>query len=270
MIAVAQFVEVHATVYGGDQAADAARRHRGRWLDPQFVDATRDLEPELMRWCALDEASLRREVREVEPGDAALLAGPGTLDCIARGFADVVDAKSPYTAQHSSRVRDYALTVADRLGFDAAQREELHRAALLHDIGKLSVPNSILDKPGPLDAEEWEVVRLHPYYTQRILEHIRGFERLATVAALHHERLDGRGYFHGLRDVQIPLASQVIATADIFDALTTARPYRPALPEEVALKLMEQDRGTGLRPECLDALIDALESGDAAAAARAA
>src|SRR5262249_50089157 len=160
------------------------------------------------------------------------------------GFAEVVDAKSPYTAQHSSRVGQLALAIADRIGFTPGEREELNRAALLHDIGKLSVPNSLLDKPGPLSAEEREVVRLHPHYTQRILEHIRGFERLAVIAALHHERLDGRGYFHGLRSEQIPLASQVIATADIWDALTTARPYRPALPDEVALKLMEQDRGT--------------------------
>ena len=262
VIAVAQFLEVHATVNGAHQAGLDTRRCRAKRLDPQFTDAACDLEPELARWGALDDASLRREVREVEPGDAALLAGPGTLDCIAAGFADVVDAKSPYTAQHSSRVCGYALTIADRLGFNAEDRAELNRAALLHDIGKLSVPNSILDKPGPLDAEEWEIVRLHPYYTQRILEHIRGFERLAIVAALHHERLDGRGYFHGLSGDQIPRASQVIATADIYDALTTARPYRPALPQDVAIKLMERDRGNGLLPECLDALIDSLESGD--------
>ncbi len=261
VIAVAQFIEVHATVNGPHQAGAAARQHRGRRLDPQLVDAAVHIETDLTRWCALDEASLRREVRENEPGDAALLAGPGTLDCIAAGFADVVDAKSPYTAQHSSRVCEYALAIGDRLGFSPEERNELNRAALLHDIGKLSVPNSILDKPGPLDAEEWDIVRLHPYYTQRILEHIRGFERLAIVAALHHERLDGRGYFHGLSGESIPLASQVIATADIYDALTTARPYRPALTDEIALKLMEKDRGTGLLPECLDALIDSLDSG---------
>jgi HD-GYP domain-containing protein (c-di-GMP phosphodiesterase class II) len=261
IIATAQRLEVQATMCGAHRAYDALRRHRGRACEPVLVEAARDLESALAHWSALDEASLRREVREIEPGDAALLAGPGTLDAIAEGFAEVVDAKSPFTAQHSSRVCEFALAIGERLDFTATQRDELNRAALLHDIGKLSVPNSILDKPAPLTAEEWEVVRLHPYYTQRILEHIRGFERLAVVAALHHERLDGRGYFHGLRREQIPLASQVIATADIFDALTTARPYRPALPEEVALKLMEQDRATGLLPECLDALIDVLEGG---------
>ncbi len=208
--------------------------------------------------------SLRSVTPTIAVAALALLAGPGTLDCIAAGFADVVDAKSPYTAQHSSRVCQYALAIAERIGFGKPQLAELNRAALLHDIGKLSVPNSILDKPAPLDAEEWEVVRLHPYYTQRILEHIRGFERLAIVAALHHERLDGRGYFHGLSGEQLPVPSQVIATADIYDALTTARPYRPALPEEVALKLMEQDRNTGLLPDCLDALIASVESGHVA------
>jgi HD-GYP domain-containing protein (c-di-GMP phosphodiesterase class II) len=261
VIAVAQLLEVHATVCGAAQALDAARRQRGRWLDPHLVDAAQEIAPLLARWGSLDEAGLRREVREVEPGDAALLAGPGTLECIAEGFAEVVDAKSPFTAQHSSRVCGYALGIADMLGFGPAERDELNRAALLHDIGKLSVPNSILDKPGPLTAEEWDVVRLHPYYTQRILEHIRGFERLANVAALHHERLDGRGYFHGLRGDQIPLPSQVIATADIYDALTTERPYRRALSEDEALELMERDRGTGLRPECLDALIEYIERG---------
>ena len=270
VIAAAQLIEVHATVCGASHAIRAAHKQKGRRLDPQLVAAADDLESLLTAWCALDEATLRRAAREVEPGDAAVLAGPGTLECIAQGFAEVVDAKSPYTAEHSSRVGGYALAIADRLGFTPSERDELNRAALLHDIGKLAVPNSILDKPGPLDAEEWEVVRLHPYYTQRILEHIRGFERLATVAALHHERLDGRGYFHGLRGDRIPVASQVIATADIYDALTTARPYRPALPEAVAIKIMEQDRGTGLLPECLDALIDTLDAGDIARERRAA
>ena len=120
------------------------------------------------------------------------------------------------------------------------------------------MPNSILDKPGPLDREEWDVVRLHPYYTQRILSHIRGFEMLARVAAAHHERLDGRGYYLGLKGDEISLESRILATADVFDALTASRPYRPALPEEVALRMMERDRGHGLCPDCLDALWDEL------------
>jgi HD-GYP domain-containing protein (c-di-GMP phosphodiesterase class II) len=259
IIALAQFAEVFATVQGPDAALEAVHQRRGKWFDPTIVQAAGGLEHLLAHWTSLDTDSLRREVREREPGDAALLAGPGTLDCIAQGFADVVDAKSPFTAQHSSRVSELAIQIAQRLGFSSEQRAELKRAGLLHDIGKLSVPNSILDKPGPLTPAEWEQVKLHPYYTQRILEHIRGLERLAAVAALHHERLDGRGYFHGLRGEQIPLASQVLATADIYDALTAARPYRPALPEDVAVRIMERDRGTGLLPDCLEALEDVLD-----------
>ena len=259
VITAAQSAEVYATVDGAHHAAEQLRKQRGRRLDPTVVDAARGIETDLVRWRALDEAGLREEARACEPGDASLLAGPGTLDRIAAGFADVVDAKSPYTAQHSSRVCEFALAIADRLGFDAGAMAELNRAALLHDVGKLSVPNSILDKPGPLDAEEWEAIKLHPYYTQRILEHIEGFERMAAIASLHHERLDGRGYYHGYTAERIPLEAQVIATADIYDALTTARPYRPPLPDDVALKLMEQDRCTGLLPECLDALIDTVD-----------
>jgi HD-GYP domain-containing protein (c-di-GMP phosphodiesterase class II) len=254
VLALAQMIEAHATVKGPLRALEAARRLKGRWFDPVLVEAGQDIEPQLVRWCALDEASLRHEVRESEPGEAAMLAGPGSLDCIAQGFAEVVDAKSPYTAEHSSRVSEYALRVADRLGFQTDDLAELKRAALLHDIGKLSVPNSILNKSGPLNAEEWEAVRLHPYYTQRILEHIRGFERLAVVAALHHERLDGRGYFHGFRSEQIPLASQIIATADIYDALTTARPYQEKRPPEEAVERMRELVGTAIDPTIHDAL----------------
>jgi HD-GYP domain-containing protein (c-di-GMP phosphodiesterase class II) len=261
VITLAQVLEVFAIVEGPGVALEVARRRRRQWFDPNIVDACLGMEHDLARWCALDEAGLRREVRDREPGGAALLAGPGTIDRIAYGFAEIVDAKSPYTAAHSFRVTELSLKIAARLGHDETQLTELRRAALLHDIGKLSVPNSILDKPGPLNAEEWETVRLHPYYTQRILEHIRGLERLAFVAASHHERLDGRGYYRGLRADQIPIGSRVLATADIYDALSAERPYRPALPEETAIRLMERDREIGLAGDCLDALIDALEDG---------
>jgi putative nucleotidyltransferase with HDIG domain len=216
------------------------------------------MEELLSSWCDLDEDGLRKVVREREPGGLALLAGRGTLDRIAYGFAEIVDAKSPYTASHSFRVTELSLRIAERLGHGPVELAELRRAALLHDIGKLSVPNSILDKPGPLSEEEWKTVRLHPYYTELILEHIRGLERLAFTAASHHERLDGKGYFRGLEGDQVPIGARILAAADIYDALSAPRPYRPALPEETALKMMEDDRGTGLDGGCLDALIEVL------------
>jgi HD-GYP domain-containing protein (c-di-GMP phosphodiesterase class II) len=173
----------------------------------------------------------------------------------------VVDAKSPFTADHSRRVTELVVKVADTLGVDSGERTELRRAALLHDLGKLSVPNSVLDKPAALSAQEWEIIRLHPYYSQRILERVRGFQALAFVASSHHERLDGRGYFRGLRGGQLPLAARILAVADSYEALTAERPYRPALPEEIALKIMERDRDIGLDGDCLEALERALEGG---------
>jgi putative nucleotidyltransferase with HDIG domain len=262
IISLAQALEVFATVYGPGAALQTVRARRKHWFEPVLISACEDMERLLERLRGLDEEGLRRAVRDREPGGASLLAGPGTLDRIALGFAEIVDAKSPYTASHSFRVTELSIRIAEHLGQTPVQLAELKRAALLHDIGKLSVPNSILDKPAPLSAEEWEAVRLHPYYTQLILEHVRGFGRLAFVAASHHERLDGRGYFRGLRGKQVPFESRVLAAADIYDALSTARPYRPALPQETALRLMERDRGIGLSGDCLDALADVLEDVD--------
>ena len=148
---------------------------------------------------------------------------------------------------------DIAVQIGGSLGLSATERRDLHRAGLLHDIGKLSVPNTILDKPGKLTPPEWEVVRLHPYYTQRILERIDGFAELAFVASSHHERMDGRGYHRGLPGPQIPRAARILAVADVFEALTARRPYREGLATETVLSIMERDRCTAFDADCLDA-----------------
>jgi HD-GYP domain-containing protein (c-di-GMP phosphodiesterase class II) len=261
IMGLAQTMEVFAALEGPRTAIEVARERSERWFDPTLVKAAEDMGAELTHWCALDEHALQEAVRDCEPGDAALLAGHGTLDRIAEGFAAVVDAKSPYTATHSARVTEIACGIATEMGIGTAELDELRRAGLLHDLGKLSVPNSILDKPGPLTSEEWELVRLHPFFTQCVIERIRGFGSLALVAASHHERLDGRGYHRQLRGDQIPLGGRVLAVADMFEALTANRPYRPALPEETALKILENERAVGLDADCLDALHAALERG---------
>lgn len=267
VLCLAQSIEVFLMVEGPKGALEMVRARRGRWFDPSLAEAALRLERELAQWRDYDERRLNEAVRDCEPGDAALLAGSGALDRLATGFAEVVDAKSPFTAQHSFRMSDLAQRIARRLGHSAPHVATLRRAALLHDVGKLSVPNSILDKPGPLNAEEWTAVRLHPYYTLRVLLHVRAFKQIAHVAASHHERPDGRGYFRGLTGAQIPLDAQILATADVYDALTTVRPYRPAIPEETALRMMEADRGGGLSGECLDALRAELDAGGAQRAA---
>ncbi len=254
ILCLAQSVEVFAMVDGPRAALAMTEARSGKWFDPTLVKIAADLLPALERWCALGEAELGDAVRAAEPGDASLLAGPDALDRISLAFAGVVDAKSPYTAAHSYRVTEVAMAIARRLGFDDESLRKLKRASLLHDIGKLSLPNSILDKPGPLSPAEWEAVKLHPYYTLRVLLHVRGFKQVAHLAASHHERLDGGGYFRGLSGAQFPLIAQVLATADQYDALSTSRPYRPALPEETTLRILDRNRDVALASECLDAL----------------
>uniref|UniRef100_A0A832I1P3 HD domain-containing protein n=1 Tax=Eiseniibacteriota bacterium TaxID=2212470 RepID=A0A832I1P3_UNCEI len=259
IVAVAQALDVLATANGARRAIDVVRGRAGRWFDPQLAAAAGDLREKLGGLRGLDEHALAAAVRAAAPAGESLLWGPDALDRVAHGFAGVVDAKSPFTAEHSRRMAALSVRIAGRLGLRGAALDEVRRAALLHDIGKLSVPNAILDKPGPLEPDEWEIVKRHPYWTLRILLHVRGLKRVAQIAASHHERLDGTGYFRGLSGRAFPIEAQVLAAADQWDALVTARPYRPALPAETALRLMERERGTGVSPECLDALAAVVE-----------
>jgi HD-GYP domain-containing protein (c-di-GMP phosphodiesterase class II) len=157
--------------------------------------------------------------------------------------------------------------IAEQLDFSADQRRWLKRAALLHDIGKLGVSNSILDKPGKLDADEWAAMQMHAAYTQTILSRIVAFGDLAPIAGAHHERLDGKGYPHGLKGDQIALETRIITTADIFDALTADRPYRAAMPVTKALAIMSDMVGSAIDTDCFAALRRALARADETLAA---
>jgi putative two-component system response regulator len=170
---------------------------------------------------------------------------------VRRTFLSAIDSlvrtmeeRDPLTAGHSVRVRRYSLCLADELGFDSPLRKRLSLAAKLHDIGKAGVPEAILHKPDRLTAEEQNIVREHPVIGERILSPVvRNREVLAAIRH-HHERLDGGGYPDGLRGENIPLLARVIAIADCFDALTTARTYRAALPTHEALDILQGCAGT--------------------------
>jgi putative nucleotidyltransferase with HDIG domain len=197
---------------------------------------------------------LRDEVIDLEPTGGLLYVDEIKLDSVCEAFAGIIDVKSPYTHTHSRGVTSVSVAICQRLGLPEEQVTLVRRAALLHDIGKLSVPNNILDKPGKLTAAEWETVRLHPYYTQRILERIRGFQHLAFVASSHHEKLDGSGYFRNLNAGQLPLTARAIAVADIYDALSSKRPYRSALAKSEVFRIMSVDVPQALDPDCFSAL----------------
>lgn len=157
---------------------------------------------------------------------------------ISEVFATIIDRMSKFTAHHSRSVAHVAVFLAEKAGFSAMERKTMQIAGLLHDLGKLSVPNEILEKPGALTAQEIAVVRQHTYYTYRILEKIDQFETIAKWAAYHHECLDGSGYPFKLDAASIPLGSRIVAVADVFVALTEDRPYRATLPEDRVKSIM--------------------------------
>ena len=158
--------------------------------------------------------------------------------------------------------------IAKQMGLSAEQRRWLKRAALLHDIGKLGVSNTILDKPGRLNSGRMGSHEIAcTAYTETILSRITAFNELAAVAAAHHERLDGQGYPRGLQGDQITLETRIITTADIFDALTADRPYRGALPVDKAFAIMSDMVGVAIDSNCFAALRQGMASVDASVAA---
>jgi putative nucleotidyltransferase with HDIG domain len=189
----------------------------------------------------------------MEPG-TAVPAAPERIDSICQAFAEVIDAKSPYTFNHSLGVANASVAIAEALALAPIMITTIRRAALLHDIGKLSVSNAILEKPGKLTDSEWEVMKMHPVYSRQILKSISGFENLAFIAAAHHERLDGKGYPEGLKANQLPLAARVIAVADVYQALTEKRPYRDGLSQDVVMKMLHEDVPARLDAQCVAAL----------------
>jgi putative nucleotidyltransferase with HDIG domain len=251
---VCQTLEVYAALNGPSEAQSILEQRSGKWFDPELVRAAREITADVSVWEILQGEAARDTAIEMEPLGVLLFANEAQLDNVCEAFADVIDVKSPFTHEHSRSVARVAEAIVTHMGLDKETVIRVRRAALLHDIGKLSVPNCILDKPGKLTAQEWEAVRLHPYYTQRILEKVSGFQRLAFLASTHHEKLDGTGYYRNLRGAQLPLASRAIATADIFDALSAKRPYRDSLPREKVFDLIARDVPRCLDGACFEAL----------------
>lgn len=168
-------------------------------------------------------------------------------------FARTLEAKSRFTQGHSERVTALALALADRVGLSAADQETLRRGSLLHDIGKISTPDSILDKPARLTPEEYAVVKRHPAEGVRMVESLRSIRDVIPFIRWHHERMDGTGYPDGLFGGSIPLAVRVLSVADVYDALATERPYRPALAPDECFRIIRADAtGGGLDPELVE------------------
>jgi HD-GYP domain-containing protein (c-di-GMP phosphodiesterase class II) len=251
---LAQVVDV-VNSSGGQTAAEAeVQRRSGTWFDPELVDAFMAITHDPTFWLTLNGADLEVQVFAMEPGGHEVALDDDYLDDIAEAFGKVVDAKSPYTAGHSARVGLYTALLGESMDLPESRRRWLKRGALLHDVGKLGVSNTILDKPGKLDEGEWASMRKHPVYTESILGRIKNFDELARVSAAHHERLDGGGYPRGLMAAEIALETRIITTADVFDAITAERPYRGAVPVQKTLSIMSDTVGTAIDAHCFDHL----------------
>jgi HD-GYP domain-containing protein (c-di-GMP phosphodiesterase class II) len=251
---LAQVVDVFHLSGGPGIARHEVQRRAGTWFDPELARCFEALAARPEFWNSLGSAQIDRIVFDLEPARLSRPVDDGYLDDIAAAFGQIVDAKSPYTSGHSARVALYSDMIAEFLGLTAERRRWLKRGALLHDLGKLGVSNSILDKPGKLDEAEWAAMRRHASLTGEILSRIDAFAELAQVSAAHHERLDGKGYPLGLVASQISLETRIITTADIFDAITADRPYRAAVPVARTLEIMSEELGKAVDPRCLEAL----------------
>ena len=252
---LAQTLDVFFNAYGPEAAVQAARKRSGRWFDPDLVKAAASLANSGALWTGLDDENLVRKVTALEPENRQMTATQDSIDKICMAFAEVIDAKSPFTYRHSNGVAETAVEIGQWLGMNSKSLKLLRRAALLHDIGKLSVPNSVLEKPAKLTSDEWTVVKAHPYYTFEILNKIPGFERLSQDAAAHHEKLDGSGYWRGWGSEQLSRFARILAVADIFDALHAKRPYRDGMPLEKVFQMLRNDAPRALDLPCVEALI---------------
>jgi HD-GYP domain-containing protein (c-di-GMP phosphodiesterase class II) len=256
ILCLSQSAEIAWQRGGPDAVIEVARQRRGTWFDPHLVDVLAGLRADSAFWALVRLT----DVSDLEPEDRAEVADEARLDRIAEAFASVIDAKSPFTSQHSQGVADIAGQVARQLGLPASELRDLRRAGLLHDIGKLGVSSRILDKAGPLTDAEWAAMRRHPEMTQRILEHVSAFGPLAETAAAHHERLDGRGYHRGVHADQLPLAARILAVADVAEALSADRPYRSAMAPDEVLALMREEVGSHFCPVAYEALEGAMSA----------
>jgi len=180
---------------------------------------------------------------------------------LIRGLAQSIDAKDPYTAGHTSRVAQYSVRIAGALGLDDATRREIEHGALLHDIGKIGVPDAVLTKPGPLDDKEWEAMRLHPLVACAILDGVDLSPTVLSMVRHHHENLDGTGYPDHLAGDELPIAARIARVADAFDAMTSDRPYRDALTLNAARAELRRNKGTQFCPEIVDAFEELIERG---------
>jgi HD-GYP domain-containing protein (c-di-GMP phosphodiesterase class II) len=210
------------------------------WFNPILVETFQKIASRKIFWVGLMPEFVDTIVNEFAPEDERKITIETMIE-IAHVFAQVVDYKSHHSRTHCSRVTEIALKLGRGLGLSKSKLQKLWISALLHDLGKLSIPDEILDKPASLTYNEYNIIKMHPYFTYRILIAIPGFDEVAQWAFFHHEQINGGGYPLGVDADNIPLGARIITVADQFSALTEDRPYRHKLSSDEAIKIMEEN-----------------------------
>jgi HD-GYP domain-containing protein (c-di-GMP phosphodiesterase class II) len=255
IVVVADIVESFRRLGGTPAAVEVARRRAGGQFDPGLAEHVRENADALLG--GLDDATGWDAAIAAEPALARRMSGV-ELDSALAAIADFADLKSPYTTGHSRGVAARAASAALRAGLGEPVADELRRAGLIHDVGRLGVSNTIWDKPGPLSETEMERVRMHPYLTQRTFSRSRRLAALAEVAAAHHERLDGSGYPRALAGGALSPEARILAAADAYQAMTEPRPHRPARSPDDAARQLREDVSRGrLDRDAVDAVLGA-------------
>lgn len=228
-----------------DTAFRMVHRQRRTRFDPGLVDALWAWRDDREWWHGLLRDDLAKAIAAAEPRERIRYVDERGIDTLAEAFAEIIDAKTPFAHGNSGEIARLAGAIARKCGTGPATQRRIYRAALLHDIGNLGVSSRILTKTGPLSPDEHKAIERHTVYTWEILSRGGPLRDVASTAALHHERLDGSGYPNGLDHKRLDLPARILAVADVYVALINRRPYRPALPPEVALGLLRSEADDG-------------------------
>ena len=211
----------------------------------ELVRLQRDLESEVEK----KTEEVEKKAKEIE----------GLSLHVVQTLAEAIDAKDTYTNGHSSRVAEYARMISERFGYDRKQADEIYMMGLLHDVGKIGVPDAVINKPGKLTDEEFALIKKHPEMGSRILESVKEMPGLKIGARWHHERYDGHGYPDGLSGTDIPEEARIIAVADSYDAMTSNRSYRDVLSQSVVRQEIEKGKGTQFDPVFADIMLEMID-----------
>ena len=231
---------IEELLFCNEEIRDTIAKYRGSFFAPQLVDVFMDVSANEFFWLNLHPRHLDLYLSEMSLESKPQPIDQDCLLRIARMFATIVDAKSPFTVEHSHGVSRLAKRLGTLLDLPETNCEELEVAGLLHDLGKLRVPDEILEKPGPLNEKERATMKHHSFESYQILRRIDGFESIAEMAALHHETLSGEGYPFHRAEAGLSREARIIAVADVFQALAQNRPYRGSMSPEKTMAILQE------------------------------